>query len=171
MLRGMVESANAPSCLCHPPPLFPRILLLVHALLIFPQADCLYRAFNDAPIVPSTTVSNKTLSLLLHMRKSDPAAPTEGKEGEGVEEAGGNGGDDKRDDDPGGGAGGPKERGEGTKEEQSSGGVGEGEDRRHARGATASSDKSEGEGDPSSDKGKVVLVSTALHTPINFILL
>jgi len=52
------------------------------------QGDCFYRAFDDAPIVPSTTVSHSTLSLVLHVRGSrqsrgagtpEPAGPAGGE--------------------------------------------------------------------------------------------
>lgn len=34
------------------------------------QADCFYQAYADAPLVPSTTVSHKTLSLVVYMHQS-----------------------------------------------------------------------------------------------------
>eukprot|EP00903_Cladosiphon_okamuranus_P009612 g9150.t1 len=123
------------------------------------QADCLYRAFNDAPIVPSTTVSSKTLSLLLHMKKSDPSTPTE-EEGERTEDEEKTEGASERgcDNGPGGGViGGAKKGGDGVKDEKRSGGVGEGKEHEHRHGQGATESFLVG-GSESCGQGKVVLV-------------
>lgn len=79
-------------------------------------------------------MSNKTLSLLLHMHKSDPAVPTRAAEGvaaeKGKEEAQGEGGGGKRCGDHGGirSSDGIKE---GDRGDENPGGVGEGKDVGH----------------------------------------
>lgn len=57
------------------------------------QADCFYRVFSDAPLVPSTTVSHKALSLVLHTHQSSAREAFHGGEGGARAYAGAIGGD------------------------------------------------------------------------------